>query len=477
MFSEQPAPNRPNSSRLTRNKVSEANASHSSVQEDWCVATQLARCECKFIPVSGGRGIQRYNIPHTHSYTLMSKPPPHGVSISSSSPMMKQLDWAQRMVRDDDHAARAQLERELFARTADQDDHIMRMLNEKQHRAVPVHPLAETEAYATASGKTVEVASSVTLKRSRALSISASKRPIDEQIRDTLVLIRGPSVSTAADPSVPGDDSVRGSRSPVDSGRGEIGADEASPSELVTSSDLFPPRAALAKPVQVVAASPSPRSGCTKLRHSLRKSPSPPKPSIVASLPLNCHRPPVEFPGVGDLLSRREATRRTAAHLSEALDLFPTLHALQFASNGCNKLDAEDASIAQHTFRLTKSFTSQRVEIAAPALPAGSPAVVGDVAPDVVPRRASPMRDDGHGGDAPPWLPNPADTPSPTQPGARSQSLATTLSFGTGRKEYAVDISQQGLRDLIARVSDKLRISSVPPAAPSSIMRAGRVES
>jgi hypothetical protein len=116
---------------------------------------------------------------------------------SAAALMARRLDWAQRMVREDDSSARGALERELFATVVESDEQVLSMFSEWNQRSIPPHPLAELESAialrkARRSGEGVVVSA---LTRATAAATTVGVKSIEEQLMKTLDLIRCTSSS------------------------------------------------------------------------------------------------------------------------------------------------------------------------------------------------------------------------------------------------------------------------------------------
>lgn len=118
---------------------------------------------------------------------------------STAAVMARRLEWAQRMVREDDPGARGSLERELFATVVESDEQVMTMFSEWNRRSIPPHPLAELDAVITARrARRSDGSPRASTTHSGGSPLAAHTggvRSIDEELLKALELIRCTSSS------------------------------------------------------------------------------------------------------------------------------------------------------------------------------------------------------------------------------------------------------------------------------------------
>ncbi|CUG88473.1 Hypothetical protein, putative [Bodo saltans] len=140
---------------------------------------------------------------------------------SAAAAMARRLDWAQRMVNQDDPSARGALERELFATVVESDEQVLNMFTAWERRSIPPHPLAELEAAIThrrSGGKRQDEGSPKHSSSAAAQLANIGVKSIDEQLAKALELIRTASSSRSRSDEIDAGGEEEGSsrRSPTD---------------------------------------------------------------------------------------------------------------------------------------------------------------------------------------------------------------------------------------------------------------------
>lgn len=147
---------------------------------------------------------------------------------SAAAAMARRLDWAQRMVNQDDPSARGALERELFATVVESDEQVLNMFTAWERRSIPPHPLAELETAIThrRSGGKRQDEGSPKHSSSAAQLANIGVKSIDEQLAKALELIRTASSSRSRSDEI-GEEEGSSRRSPTDGNNlsGNLGGD------------------------------------------------------------------------------------------------------------------------------------------------------------------------------------------------------------------------------------------------------------